>query len=89
MNDKQFTCLVRDIRTNELRNKLIEYVTIGGENYIVRGNNRFMAARQFSFFEQLQYQRVSTPVPGTNFYTDADVIQAASEVRLPRYYGSN
>jgi hypothetical protein len=70
--------LVNDIRNNGLMNKVINYVAIAGENYVVLGNNRMMAANQIPGLpDQLEYEEVQLPFRG--FQTEEDVINAAAD----------
>lgn len=87
MNDKHFTRLVKNIDTKGLKNPVIKYVTIGGENFIVLGNNRVLAARHLKITDQLVFKKVKFPVKGTNFNTPKDVLDTIGNVRLPRYRG--
>ncbi len=61
MSKTAFGKLTADIAKNGLQDKVINYVEIGGENYVVNGNNRVMAARQLGITDQLTFQKVTLP----------------------------
>ncbi|WP_339527256.1 LysM peptidoglycan-binding domain-containing protein, partial [Pseudomonas sp. EA_35y_Pfl2_R111] len=84
MNDKAFTKLVKDVQANGLQNKVIQYVDIGGAQYIVVGNNRVMAAQRLGKTDELLFKRVEVPVPNTSFKTFQDVLDASGSVKMPR-----
>jgi len=70
--------LVNDIRNNGLLNSVINHVNIGGENYVVLGNNRMMAANQIpGLSDQLVYEEVQLHFRG--FQTEEDVINTAAD----------
>ena len=69
--------LLKDIRTNGLQDKVITYVEVGGEKYVVFGNNRVLASRGLGITNQLRFQKVTLPFQG--FKTEADVINAHAE----------
>jgi hypothetical protein len=84
MDDKTFTALVRDMRANGLQNRVVQYVDIQGMQYIVVGNNRVMAAQRLGITDQLLFERVGFPVPGTAFETAQDVLDASGMARTPK-----
>ena len=63
---------------------MIKYVEFEGDNVIVIGNNRYMAAKHLGILDQLRFERVEFPVPGTNFETPGDIPRF---VNPPRYWG--
>jgi phosphoserine aminotransferase len=67
INDKSFSRLYKSIEQNGFRNKVIQFAEIEGRQVIVVGNNRYMAAERLRILDQLQFQRVTAPVSGTNF----------------------
>lgn len=87
MSDKSFTKLVKDVKVNRFANPVIEYTVIDGTPFIVRGNNRFFAARHLGRLDELTFQRVDVPVPGTSFKTEQDVLGTVGTVRQPIYRG--
>jgi hypothetical protein len=66
--------LLQDIAANGLKDTVINYVEIGGEKYVVNGNNRLMAARTLGITNELRFEKVSLPFRG--FKTEADVINS-------------
>jgi RHS repeat-associated protein len=78
MSGNQFRKLVESIKQNGLQDKVINFVKIGDENYVVLGNNRLQAARQLGITDQLIFKEVQLPFRG--FKTENDVINAAAEV---------
>lgn len=79
MSGNQFRKLVDSIKETGLQDKVINYVKIGDENYIVLGNNRVQAARQIpGMTDQLIFKEVQLPFRG--FKTENDVMNAAAEV---------
>jgi RHS repeat-associated protein len=70
--------LTEDIAKNGLKDNVISYVEIGGEKYVVNGNNRLMVARRLGMTDQLKFQEVKLPLAG--FKTEADVINAHAEL---------
>jgi ParB-like chromosome segregation protein Spo0J len=84
MNDKSFSRLFKSIQQNGLENKIVQFVEIEGRQIIVVGNNRYMAAERLGILDQLQFQKVTTPVPNTNFVSLQDVLDAAGTAKIPR-----
>jgi hypothetical protein len=78
MSGNQFKKLVESIKQNGLQDKVINYVKLDGEIYVVLGNNRVQAARQLGITDQLIFKEVQLPFRG--FKTENDVINAAAEV---------
>ncbi len=89
MADKKFTQLVDSVRVNGFTNPNIKYVDINGEAYIVHGNNRVRAAKYLNRENELKYHKVELPVEGTNFKTEHDVLEAASQNTKPPRYRDN
>jgi hypothetical protein len=50
-----YRALKADIAKNGLKNKIIEYVEIGGQRYVVRGNGRLQIAEDLGLADQLQF----------------------------------
>jgi|JI102314A2RNA_FD_contig_31_7408740_length_998_multi_4_in_0_out_0_2 hypothetical protein len=78
MSGNQFKKLVESIKQNGLQDKVINYVKLDGEIYVVLGNNRVQAGRQLGITDQLIFKEVQLPFRG--FKTENDVINAAAEV---------
>jgi len=78
MSGNQFRKLVESIKQNGLQDKVINFVKVGYENYVVLGNNRLQAARQLGITDQLIFKEAQLPFRG--FKTENDVINAAAEV---------
>jgi hypothetical protein len=70
--------LMADVKQSGLTNKLIEYVEIGGQKYVVRGNGRLVAAESAELTSQLQFKRVELPFLG--YKTEADVLEEANNI---------
>jgi hypothetical protein len=87
MGDKPFTQLVNSVRAEGINNPLIEYVVINGENYIVRGNNRYLAAQFTSRVDELVFREVKFPVEGTFFKVPNDVLDTIGTIKPPKYRG--
>ncbi len=77
MSSRAYKRLVMDISDNGLQNKIINYITVGGKNYIVLGNNRVQAASNLGITEQLFFDEVELPFRG--FKTELDVLQGWAE----------
>lgn len=77
MSKNGFRKLLNDIKNNGIANKLINFVPIAGDNFVLFGNNRLMAPRQLGLTDQLNFEEVELPFRG--FQTEEDVINAASE----------
>ena len=77
MTPGDFRRLAKDIKQNGILDKVIKYVTIAGQNYIVGGNNRLTAARQLGLGDQLEYEQVQLPYKG--FQTEEDVLNNAAD----------
>ena len=69
--------LIADIGMNGLKDKVINYVEIDGEKFVVNGNNRLIAAKRLGITDQLRFQKVNLPFRGFN--SAADVFQANGE----------
>lgn len=54
--------------------KVIQYVEIAGERYVVNGNNRLQVARRLGITGELQLEKVALPFRG--FKTVEDVIDS-------------
>ena len=80
----QLNKLINNIAANGLENPVIKYVKTGERKFVVNGNNRLIAARRLGITSQLILQEVKLPVPGTNFKTEADVINAYTEMYVGR-----
>lgn len=77
MSKSAFNKLVKSIQKDGIQNKIIKFVKVNGENYIVEGNNRLRAARKLGKAAELVFKQVQLPIAG--FKTATDVIQAAAE----------
>lgn len=86
MSSDQYKKLVKSIEANGIQNKVITYVEIEGLDYIAIGNNRYMAAQRTGALDQLRFQKSDFPVPGTNWYTPQDILDASGTVKIPKIY---
>ncbi|NTX33286.1 VCBS repeat-containing protein [Myxococcus sp. CA033] len=77
MSGNQFVKLVKDIQKDGIKDKLINFVKIANENYVVLGNNRLQAARKLGLADELIFKEVQLPFRG--FKTEDDVIEAAAD----------
>jgi RHS repeat-associated protein len=77
MSKTAFQKLVNNISKNGLKDNTIKYVKIGDNNYIINGNNRFLAAQKLGITDQLNFQQTQLPFQG--FKTAEDVINAHAE----------
>jgi hypothetical protein len=84
MGDKTFSRFYKSVQQNGLENKIIQFAEIRGRQIVVVGNNRYMAAERLGILDQLQFQKVTAPVAGTNFYTAKDILDAAGTAKIPR-----
>lgn len=78
MSGSQFRKLVDSVKKDGIQDKVIHFVTIGDENYVVLGNNRVQAARKLGITGQLIFKKAQLPFRG--FSNEEDVINAAAEV---------
>ncbi len=80
-----YRALKANIKQNGLKNKLIEFVEIDGQRYIVRGNGRLSVAEDLGIADQLVFQKVELPFLG---YRNAnDVIEEALNIIYNRPRG--
>jgi RHS repeat-associated protein len=86
MSSDQYKKLLKSIEANGIQNKVITYVEIEGLDYIAIGNNRYMAAQRTGALDQLRFQKSDFPVPGTNWYTAQDILDASGTVKMPKIY---
>ncbi len=78
MSRNQFKKLVADIQKNGLLDKVIKYVKIGDECYILLRNNRVLAAMNIpGTTEQLIFEEVQLPFRG--YKTAEDFMDAAAQ----------
>ena len=77
MSPNQLAKLTQSIKENGLENKVINFVKIADENYVVLGNNRLQVAQKLGITDQLVFKQVQLPFRG--FKTENDVINAFAE----------
>ena len=73
-----YRALKAEIARDGLKDKLIEYVEIAGQRYVVRGNGRLQIAEDLGLTEQLLFKKVELPFMG--YRTEADVIEEAMNI---------
>jgi hypothetical protein len=62
--------LIDNIVANRRKNKVVNYVEIAGENYVVNGNNRLQAAKKLGITAELIFEKVSLPIRGFNAFAE-------------------
>ncbi len=67
-----------------IRERIIKYVAIDGEIYIVHGSNRYLAALEARRLNELKFLKVTFPVEKTHFCTNQDVLDSSISSRQPR-----
>jgi hypothetical protein len=77
MTNTAFRRFVNDVSKNRLKSNVIKYVKLGKDNFIVNGNNRYLAAQKLGITDKLNFQQVQLPFQG--FKTAEDVINAHAE----------
>ena len=82
---KEFTALKDDIVKNGLQDKVINFVEVGGQKYIVNGNDRLRVSENFlKNTDDLIFEQVQLPFRG--YKTPDDVVGEAMDIldNMPR-----